>query len=172
MILAVAPFATAIADGTTDLAFPHLSDRQAAEDPGYSYYYVPRLSELNQLVGALFRSGRVHLADPGPAATITRYVAYSCEGTFQLSADADGKNTYNIDWARVTDLRSGPVTAAPSLVIETRPATAPADSPVVLYVADAAIRYELHQALAVLVTECRRNLWDAAAHGRRSPDPP
>ena len=107
LILAVAPFASSIADGTADLAFPRLTDRQDTDDPGYSYYYVPRLSELNQLVGALFRSGRVHLADPGPAATITRYVAYSCQGTFQLSADADGDSTYNIDWARVTDLRFG-----------------------------------------------------------------
>lgn len=124
----------------------------SADDQPYSYYYVPHLSELNQLVGYIFRSGLVRM--DAPTTVIRRYAAYSCEGTLFIGDDAEHATTADVDWSAVTGLRAGPADGLPSLVIER---DRPAVKDLVLYFPDATIRYQMHQALAVLVTECRPN---------------
>jgi hypothetical protein len=155
LVLAIAPRAPSVADAGAGLADPRPAAGSAADAQDYSYYYVPRLSELNRLVGYIFRSGLVRMDAPEPTAAITRYAAYSCEGTLYAGGDPGRAASRDIDWSTVTELHAGPVTGPPSLVIErARPVTSPA-RPLVLYFSDATTRYQLHQALAVLMTECR-----------------
>src|SRR5271165_5085916 len=66
--------------------FPRMQETAPQDGLDYSYYYVPHLAELNQLVGYLFRTGLVRKDTPDAAATIKRYAAYSCEGTMYLGA--------------------------------------------------------------------------------------
>jgi len=155
LLLALGTGAPGRADDDADFGFPQLQDTTPRDGQDYSYYYVPHLSELNQLVGYLFRSGLVRKDAPEPIAAITRYAAYSCEGTMYVGGDAEPRASEDVDWSAVTGLRAGPSTGPPSLVIERTPATSRAGKPLVLYVPDATIRYQLHQALAVLVSECR-----------------
>jgi hypothetical protein len=143
------------ADDADGFRFPQVHDTSAIDGQSYSYYYVPHLSELNQLVGYLFRSGLVRKDAPEPAAAITRYAAYSCEGTLYVGGTAAPGATEDVDWSAVRALHAGPVTGPPSLVVERGAPTAGAPRPLVLYVPDSTIRYQLHQALAVLVSECR-----------------
>jgi hypothetical protein len=143
------------ADDDGRFSFPRLQDTKQLDGQDYSYYYVPHLAELNQLVGYLFRTGLVRKDAPEAAATIKRYAAYSCEGTMYVGAGAEPRASEDIDWSTVTTLHAGPAAAPPSLVIERAPPLSGAAKPLVLYVPDATIRYQLHQALAVLVSECR-----------------
>jgi hypothetical protein len=155
LLMALAPMAVCSAGGASDPASPRLRDRSAPDGQDYSYYYVPRLSDLNHFIGTLFRSGHVRLDAPAPTFTITRYAAYSCEGTLFIGGDADRGASENIDWSTVTELRSGQAAGSPSLVIDREPQARSTTKPLVLYFSDAATGYYLHQALAVLVTECR-----------------
>jgi len=163
LLLAIAPFAPSQAGpGTTGAA-----GGTAGEQQDYSYYYVPRLSELNRLVGHIFRSGLVSTDAADPATAITRYAAYSCEGTLYAGRDAHARAVEDIDWSAVTALHTGPVAGPPSLIIErVRPARGSV-TPLVLYFSDATTRYQLHQALAVLVSECRPR----DPHGDDAPRP-
>lgn len=143
--------ARCLATDDTRFDFPQLDAPPEARGPAYSYYYVPRLSEINQRLGGLFQSGRVRL-DPKPGAgIIERYAAYSCQGTLHPAAAA--APAVDVDWATVRSLRRGPAGHGPALTVE-RPPTA-TGSPLVLYVSDAATRDLLQEALAVLVTSCR-----------------
>lgn len=137
------------------LSTPRVQDGSELDGQTYSYYYVPRLSELNHLVGYLFRTGLVRKDAPEPAAAIRRYAAYSCEGTLFVGADSEHGSTEDVNWATVTALHAGPAAGPPSLVVEREPPASNAAKPLVLYVPDQTIRYQLHQALAVLVAECR-----------------
>lgn len=151
------------ADDDARFAFPRLQDTTQLDGQNYSYYYVPRLAELNQLVGYLFRTGLVRRNAPDAGAAITRYAAYSCEGTMYVGANAERREAEDIDWSTVTTLHAGPPAGPPSVVIERAAMVSGAVKPLVLYVPDATIRYQLHQALAVLVSECRpRSARDAA----------
>jgi hypothetical protein len=131
--------------------FPQLDAPQEERGPAYSYYYVPRLAEINQRLGGLFQSGRVRL-DPKPGAgIIERYAAYSCQGTLHPAGAA--APVVDVDWTTVRTLRRGPGGHGPAIVIES-PGLA-GRTPLVLYVSDAATRDLLQEALAVLVTSCR-----------------
>ncbi len=134
---------------------PAAGDTTTRDAQSYSYYYVPHLSELNQLVGYLFRSGLVRKDAPGRDSAITRYAAYSCEGTLYVGGGPGQGAAEDVNWSLVTGLHTGPVAGPPSLVIERRPSADAAGRPLVLYVPDSSVRYQLHQALAVLVSECR-----------------
>lgn len=138
----------------SDLAFPRLQDPSSEDHQDYSYYYVPQLSELNQHVGTILRTGRVRLDSPSPAATISHYSAYSCSGTFHLTADTGQTATRDVDWADVTGLRSVRTGPQPSLVIETLRTGGPDHAPLVLYFSDRELRFQLHHAFAVLMTAC------------------
>jgi hypothetical protein len=153
LTLALASAAPSRAD-ETEWRFPTVDDTTTLDGQSYSYYYVPHLSELNQLVGYLFRSGLIRKDAPDREAAITRYAAYSCEGTLYVGGSTGQPGAEDIDWSRVTALHSGPPAGPPSLVVE-RGSLAAGGKPLVLYVPDLAIRYQLHQALAVLVSECR-----------------
>ena len=143
--------ARCVATDDTRLDFPQLDAPPSERGPAYSYYYVPRLSEINQRLGGLFQSGRVRL-DPKPGAGIVeRYAAYSCQGSLHSAGAA--APVVDVDWATVRTLRRGPGGHGPAIVIE-RPAPA-GGAPLVLYVSDAATRDLLQEALAVLVTSCR-----------------
>ena len=168
LCLALGSAAPSLADDNANFAFPRLQDTTESDNQGYSYYYVPHLSELNQLVGYLFRSGLVRKDAPDPTAAITRYAAYSCEGTLYVGAGSERGSSEDVDWTRVSALHAGPAAGPPSLVIEREPPAPGAGKPLVLYVPDATIRYQLHQALAVLVSECRpRSAREAAAARER-----
>jgi hypothetical protein len=155
VLLALASAAPCRADDEVNYRLPSLQDTTDLDGQTYSYYYVPRLSELNQLVGYLFRTGLVRKDAPEPAAAITRYAAYSCEGTLYVGGDRESGASEDINWSQVSALRTGPAGGSPSLIIERGPPTVSAGKLLVLYVPDATIRYQLHQALAVLVSECR-----------------
>ena len=137
------------AGGASIVAVPQLGERTDTDDQNYSYYYVPHLSELNRLVGYILRSGLVRLTAPAPEAAITRYAAYSCDGTLYAGAVPARGVSLDIDWSTVTALRSGPAVGPPSLVIERESTASSLAQPLVLYFADATTRYQLHQALAV-----------------------
>lgn len=150
-LLATAMPAVCAATDDTRFDFPQLDAPPEARGPAYSYYYVPRLSEINQRLGGLFQSGRVRL-DPKPGAGIVeRYAAYSCQGTLHLAAPT--ATVVDVDWAAVRTLRRGTGGHGPEIVVE-RPAPA-GKTPLILYVSDAATRDLLQEALAVLVTSCR-----------------
>jgi hypothetical protein len=155
LVLALAGAGACRADDGPEYRFPTTGDTSTVDGQSYSYYYVPHLSELNQLVGYLFRSGLVRKDVPDRDAAITRYAAYSCEGTLYVGGGAGPGAAEDVNWSQVTALRSGPVSQPPSLVIERGPSAAGARKPLVLYVPDPTVRYRLHQALAVLVSECR-----------------
>jgi hypothetical protein len=168
LLLALASVAPCRADDQVNYRFSSLQDTTELDGQTYSYYYVPRLSELNQLVGYLFRTGLVRKDAPEPAAAITRYAAYSCEGTFYVGADRERGASEDINWSQVSALRAGPAGGPPSLIIERGTPTVTAGKPLVLYVPDATVRYHLHQALAVLVSECRpRSARDTATPHER-----
>ena len=169
IVVALAPGAPSRADDDTRFSLPGPHDTTQPDDESYSYYYVPRLSELNQLVGYLFRTGLIRKDVPAATAAISRYAAYSCEGTLYVGGEREPRAGADIDWSTVSGLRGGPVDEPPSLVIERAPPAPGGALPLVLYVADATIRYQLHQALAVLVSECRpRDARQVAApHERR-----
>jgi hypothetical protein len=154
-VLALAGSATCRADGQSDWRFPTVDDPGAVDGQSYSYYYVPHLSELNQLVGYLFRSGLVRMDAADRDAGVTRYAAYSCEGTLYAGGGPGPGTVEDVDWSQVTGLHTGPVSDPASLVVERGPSRDGAVKPLVLYVPDSRIRYHLHQALAVLVSECR-----------------
>lgn len=79
-----------------------------------------------------------------------------------VGPDSERRATEDIDWSSVTALHAGPPAGPPSVVIERAPPAPGAGRPLVLYVPDSTIRYQLHQALAVLVSECRpRNAREA-----------
>jgi hypothetical protein len=166
--LATAPVARSDANDTEGLALPKLTAKPDVDDQGYSYYYVPSLSELNQIVGSIFRSGRVRVAAPGADTPVTRYVAYSCEGTLHLSGEDDHEGAYDVDWSAVANLRSESDATVPTLVVEKRPSPVATVRPLVLRFSDATARAQLHEALAVLVTECRKTLWGAPSSAPRA----
>jgi len=150
-LLAATIPARCLAADDTRFDFPQLDAPPSERGPAYSYYYVPRLSEINQRLGGLFQSGRVRL-DPKPGAgTIERYAAYSCQGTLHPAGAA--APVVDVDWATVGTLRRGPGSHGPAIVVE-RPGSA-GKAPLVLYVSDAPTRDLLQEALAVLVTSCR-----------------
>ncbi len=124
-------------------------------EQNYSYYYVPRLAELNQLVGSLMRGTRLRTDEEQPPGFVQRYAAYSCQGTFYLGEANRPPVAKDIDWAAVRDLRIERGGEEPALVIETATPARPEPESLLLYAADATVRYELHQMLAVLVSECR-----------------
>jgi len=133
--------------------FPQLDAPPEERGPGYSYYYVPRLSEINQRLGGLFQSGRVRLGpDPG-SEVVARYAAYSCQGTLHLAVTPTPAASVDVDWRVVRTLRRGPGEHGPSILVE-HPNSAGAQS-LVLYVSDVASRDLLQEALAILVTACR-----------------
>ena len=154
LCLALGSAAPSLADDDANFAFPRLQDTTEPDSQGYSYYYVPHLSELNQLVGYLFRSGVIRKDAPDREAAITRYAAYSCAGTLYVGGDGPGA-AEDVNWSQVTALRSGPPSQPPSLIVERARRADGTSKPLVLYVPDPTIRYQLHQALAVLMSECR-----------------
>jgi hypothetical protein len=168
LVLALAGAGACRADDEPQWHFPTVDDTTAVDGQNYSYYYVPHLSELNQLVGYLFRSGLVRKDVPDREAAITRYSAYSCEGTLYVGAGAGPGAAEDINWSQVTALHSGPPSQPPSLIVERAPPADGASKPLVLYVPDPTIRYQLHQALAVLMSECRprTDRGGTAAHDR------
>ncbi len=167
LLLALAPFAPAAADPESDLAFPRLrSDAAGADGQDYSYYFVPRLNDLNHFVGTLFGNGHVRVDEQdGPA--VARYAAYSCQGTLFRAPAIDRSRAEDIDWSTVTELRSARSAGTSSLVIS-RDASTVAAKPIVLYFNDQATGYYLHQALAVLVGECHRRTAHAPSSGAPS----
>ncbi|MBS0394811.1 MAG: hypothetical protein JSR54_09300 [Proteobacteria bacterium] len=136
-------------------ALPALRAPIEDTEQNYSYYYVPRLSELNQLVGSLMRGTRLRTVQEQPPGFVQRYAAYSCQGTFFIGEANRPAVARDIDWAAVRGLRIERGGAEPALVIETATPARPEPESLLLYAADATVRYELHQMLAVLVSECR-----------------
>jgi hypothetical protein len=144
--------AAADPDATTPL--PRHPQPSSADDQPYSYYYVPRLGGLNQVVGALLRNSRLQIALDAPPVAVARYAAFSCAGIFYLKDAAAGTAGIEVDWSMVRELRAGADGTAGGLVIE-RAEPAGGDSRLLLYVDDPVRRYRLQQMLAILYSECR-----------------
>ena len=163
IFLGVSPGAWA-ARRDAEAVMPRNTQPSTADDQPYSYYYVPRLGGLNQVVGALLRNVGLRTEAAASPVTIARYAAYTCAGTFYVGGPGASPAAIEVDWTTVRGLRAGTDAGGPTLVVELGPGRDGAVSQLVLSVAEPGRRYRLQQMLAILYSEC---------HGRARilPDP-
>jgi hypothetical protein len=119
-LLLVSIVAAVPADATGAATIEMSAD--TADELPYSYYYVPRLAEVDRMLGDLVRAG--HIGAPLGAHQVwyERVAAYGCDTTLTAAA---GAVSVDIDWGAVTLVGIDPYAEQPTVFIRV---SAPAGS--------------------------------------------
>jgi hypothetical protein len=129
----------------------------ANDDLSYSYYYVPRLSDLHHRLGELVREHRIASPANGHLVWYERLIAYGCDTVLRISGSSD---TVDIDWTEVTAVGVDPHARQPTVFIRggtaghpssSRPGT---QSTFMFVTVDLATRDALAYGLTALMNAC------------------